>query len=352
MSIFTKRIGTSLVATASCLSALTLFNGCGGGGGGADLNLGINGSTFASAITLPNANNTSNGVCAGRTGDLQLTQVSISVNPNNNQIAVGLAAPNIQGFTFSQGGFDPSTRRVNFRGEAIEANGTRIPVLFDGILNNTRQPNSLSGTLDFTCHRGFVNLVAQTSAGDGRPENDDFANATPISGPSGTINGTTVGNTGQPGEPDHACVSLDPSTGQVNSVWYNWTAPSTGQFRFFSSNTENGTRTDRGTNSRPSDPTIAIYTGNAVNALTLSGGSANDDNNNSGQPNGLNFCTTLNATSGQVYRIAIAAYQGDIGPFTLNWATGECTNPREGRSCGGGTGTGTGTETRTKEIPQ
>ncbi|MBW3635253.1 MAG: hypothetical protein KY445_02150 [Armatimonadetes bacterium] len=178
MSIFNKRTGTSLLATASCLAALTLFNGCGGGGGGGDLNLGINGSTFASAITLPNANNTSDGVCAGRIGNLQLAQVTISVNPNG-QIAVGLAAPNIQGFTFSQGGFDPSTRRVNFRGEAIETNGTRIPVLFDGILNNTREPNTISGVLDFTCWRGFVNLVAQQTNLTPTPTPFGFVTPTP-----------------------------------------------------------------------------------------------------------------------------------------------------------------------------
>ncbi|MBW3635252.1 MAG: hypothetical protein KY445_02145 [Armatimonadetes bacterium] len=182
MSIFNKRTGTSLLATASCcLAALTLFNGCGGGGnGGNDLNLGINGSTFASAITLslvPDASSM-NSVCVGRTGDLQLAQVTISVNPNG-QIAVGLAAPNIQGFTFSQGGFDPSTRRVNFRGEAIETNGTRIPVLFDGILNNTREPNTISGVLDFTCWRGFVNLVAQQTNLTPTPTPFGFVTPTP-----------------------------------------------------------------------------------------------------------------------------------------------------------------------------
>ncbi|MBW3635254.1 MAG: hypothetical protein KY445_02155 [Armatimonadetes bacterium] len=336
MSIFNKRTGTSLLATASCLAALTLFNGCGGGGGGGDLNLGINGSTFASAITLPNANNTSDGVCAGRIGNLQVTQVTISVTPTN-QIAVGLAAPNIQGFTFSQGGYDPSTRRVNFRGEAIETNGGRIPVLFDGILNNSRQPNTISGTLDFTCWRGFVNLVAQTGGDDGRPENDDFSAATPISGPSGSISGTTQGNTGEPGEPNHACLSRNSTTGMVNSVWYRWTAPSTGQFRFFSTdiglvpgNTGTPTTTS-------SDPTIAFYTGNAVNSLAY--GPANDDNNNSGQANPLNFCTTINATAGTVYNIAIASFFGRVGTFTLNWQPGTCTNPRDQASCPGANGT-------------
>lgn len=339
MTHFFKRNGIPLFCSGSCLAALAFLNGCGGGGGGADLNLGLNGATnFAAPITLPRVNDNFNTACNGRTGDLQLSQVGITIDPRTNQLAVRLAAANIGGFTFSQGGFDPSTKRVNFRGTATDTAGVAIPVLFDGVLNDTRMPNSISGTLDFTCWRASINLVSQTggtspTGGGGTGNNGTFANAAPIGGPSGSINGNTVGDTGEPGEPNHACVSLD-ANGQVNSVWYNWTAPSTGPFKFFSTNTELGANAIAGTGNRAGDPTIAIYTGDAVNALTLSPpGAANDDNNNSGQPNVYNFCTTLNATSGQVYRIAIAAFGGDIGPFTLNWAPGTCTNPRTGASC-------------------
>src|SRR4029453_13648523 len=54
------------------------------------------------------------------------------------------------------------------------------------------------------------------------PANDDFANAEAISGESGSVAGTTVGASRQPGEPDYL----------EASVWYRWTAPSNGWATF------------------------------------------------------------------------------------------------------------------------
>ena len=53
------------------------------------------------------------------------------------------------------------------------------------------------------------------------PANDNFASAQAISGASGTVNGTTVGATLEPGEPV-------PGDGAGASVWYQWTAPAGG----------------------------------------------------------------------------------------------------------------------------
>src|SRR5207248_1105041 len=52
--------------------------------------------------------------------------------------------------------------------------------------------------------------------------NDMFANAAALSGPSGTVSGTTVGMTKEPGETNHA------GNAGGHSVWYAWTAPSAG----------------------------------------------------------------------------------------------------------------------------
>ncbi|MEX2103300.1 MAG: hypothetical protein WD805_04990, partial [Gaiellaceae bacterium] len=56
------------------------------------------------------------------------------------------------------------------------------------------------------------------------PTNDLFANAQVLSGSSLTVAGNTIGATKQTAEPDHAG---DPGG---TSVWYRWTAPSTGLF--------------------------------------------------------------------------------------------------------------------------
>ena len=54
------------------------------------------------------------------------------------------------------------------------------------------------------------------------PANDNFAQATVLSGSSLTVTGTTVSATREPGEPLH---SLDPA---ARTVWYSWTAPASG----------------------------------------------------------------------------------------------------------------------------
>lgn len=76
------------------------------------------------------------------------------------------------------------------------------------------------------------------------PSNDDFANATALSGASGSDNATTdiSGATTQTGEP----------AGAYKTVWYTWTAPADAQHQF--------TTTE--------DRTINVYTGSSVSALT------------------------------------------------------------------------------------
>ena len=94
--------------------------------------------------------------------------------------------------------------------------------------------------------------------------NDDFANAQGLSGPTPDTYGTTatavgsnVNYTGQAGETNHATVSgSNISSGTLNSAWYKWTAPASGNVTI---NTFNSSF----------DTTLAVYTGNAVDDLTL-----------------------------------------------------------------------------------
>src|SRR4029078_10900236 len=84
----------------------------------------------------------------------------------------------------------------------------------------------------------------------GAPANDNFENATTISGTIGAVNGTTLGATAQPGEPDNQGF---PAT---YSVWYAYTAPAAGTLTV--DTCENTTFFS----------TIAVWTGNAVGSLT------------------------------------------------------------------------------------
>src|SRR5439155_685200 len=81
------------------------------------------------------------------------------------------------------------------------------------------------------------------------PANDMFANAQAIGGSSGSATGTNGGGTKETGEPTHA--------GNIGgaSVWYSWTAPSTGQLTL--NTTGSGFNT-----------LLAVYTGSIVSGLT------------------------------------------------------------------------------------
>ena len=140
------------------------------------------------------------------------------------------------------------------------------------------------------------------------PPNDNFASAQIISGCSGSVTGTNVGATLEPGEKDH--LSESDSTSGTHSVWYQWQAPVNGSVNFNTS----------GSNY---DTVLAIYTGTAVNSLPVIG--QNDDVN----PGIVQSSTlTFNALAGTIYKIAVDGFDqgdgGEVGPIQLNWSQNNC----------------------------
>ncbi len=121
------------------------------------------------------------------------------------------------------------------------------------------------------------------------PANDDFANAEAISGALPlTVSGTTVNATEQfPfGEPDHA---FDVAENNVsNSVWYSWTAPS-------------AMSVDVSVENATFDNVLAVYTGTALNDLTLV---VETDLYVTGQPEEVNF----QAVAATTYFIVVDGY--------------------------------------------
>ena len=117
------------------------------------------------------------------------------------------------------------------------------------------------------------------------PANDMFANAETLSGPAATTTGTNFGATTEPGE-----------TGEIAraSVWYSWTATSTGLVKVELPTAD-------------FDTSIAAYTGDSVDARTLVGTTSYYSSRV------LNF----RATAGTTYRIAIAGVGAAQGDFTL-----------------------------------
>lgn len=124
------------------------------------------------------------------------------------------------------------------------------------------------------------------------PPNDDYADAEELEADTGSRSGTTVGSSLEDGEPEHYFGEGYPS------VWYSWTAPSSGWVTFE-------------TCGSGFDTVLAAYVGAAVDDLTEI--SSNDD-----------ACApasriTFEATAGTVYFVAVAGFDGNVGDFTLAW---------------------------------
>ena len=136
-----------------------------------------------------------------------------------------------------------------------------------------------------------------------RPENDDYGHAAAIEGGTGTLDGNNQGATTQPDELMGNSDPLTPFTvvGWGASVWYDWTAPSTGDWSF-------------SVNRRTL--LVAVFAGDDLADARLVSGVPTAE-------------AVFPATEGVRYRVAVAsgsAYWGATD-FTLSWAPGMREEP-------------------------
>ena len=120
------------------------------------------------------------------------------------------------------------------------------------------------------------------------PPNDDFADAVVISGDEGSVDGTNDGASLEASDPGDVS----------NSVWYRWTAPSTGPAAFK-------------TCGSPFDTAIAVYTGSALGSLTFV--TYSDD------ACAVGSIARFEASAGTTYNVAVGGCCGEVGDFTLAW---------------------------------
>jgi hypothetical protein len=122
------------------------------------------------------------------------------------------------------------------------------------------------------------------------PPNDNFADAADLVGLPGAVDLSTGGATREPGEPVHGYPDPPPGRG---TVWSRWTAPSSGPVAVQTCGTD------------PPDNwmAVAVYTGEAVTALTLVGGIRGGSSSLWCQYVGRRVA--FFATAGEVYRIAV-----------------------------------------------
>ncbi len=160
------------------------------------------------------------------------------------------------------------------------------------------------------------------------PANDDFADAVVVPGgtylaphtvvprPVGTGNGTTADVNDADKEVGEPTGFLGDDCSSLNStIWYRTTAPSDGRYVV-----------DTLRSSAGSDTVIRVYTGTAVNALTLipaacRGGASCDDDGGLAFGLGLRSYLVFCATAGTTYRIQIGDFFVTPPPIGQTWRT-------------------------------
>ena len=124
------------------------------------------------------------------------------------------------------------------------------------------------------------------------PPNDDFADAKEISGDAGSVDGTTAGSSREPDEPDYL----------TRSVWYRWTAPSTGWATFE-------------TCGSTIYQSVYVYRGSTLATLEWVDPYFDECNDGSSR-------IAFAATEGITYRLVVNGYDV-VDKFTLAWNRNE-----------------------------
>lgn len=125
-----------------------------------------------------------------------------------------------------------------------------------------------------------------------RPPNDDFGWATALAGNAGSVAGTNVGATAEPGEPP---------AGQV-SVWYKWTPSVSGNAQV-------------AVNQHGFDSEVDVYTGLSLSGVTSV--AHNDDANGT-----LQSEVEFTAVAGTPYRIRVDGHSAASSAFRLSYGVG------------------------------
>ena len=118
---------------------------------------------------------------------------------------------------------------------------------------------------------------------------------------SGSMSASNAGATAQAGEPG--------AWAPINSIWYSWTAPSNGILQIQTC----------GSTVTSFDTTLALYTGTAVNLLTLL--QSNDDTGNCSSAVNVGYGSSITQTvvSGTTYRIQVDGFGGATGTYLLQY---------------------------------
>lgn len=253
---------------------------------------------FASPLVLAGVYATARGnnVCATK----EPSEPNHAGDTGGRSVWYRWTAPFNGNVTINTVGSDSDTLLAVYTGSALGSLTTIAQN--DDIVNQTIKQsqvtfNAVSNTTYRIAVDGWGGAVGGITINVNPPMNDAFANCEAIDGASGQVTGHNMGATKQQAEIAHA--------GNIggHSVWYCWTAPTNGVCTFDTIQSD-------------FDTLLAIYTGSAVNALTVV---ASDDNAGGSNKSRVSFT----AVAGTSYKIVVDGFSGATGNVGVRWSTVE-----------------------------
>ncbi len=172
---------------------------------------------------------------------------------------------------------------------------------------------AVTSRLEFTAQAGTTYQIAVAGKGAGHgltlldlgaiPPNDNFAAAQVIAGRSALIDAVNAQTTLETGEPRILGIAGG------KSLWYRWTAPSSGRYQFAAK-------------SEGFDPLLAVYTGPSLTALSVVGANDNFDPAAGGAEVSTTAIVSVDAFAGMTYHVQVAGRATGTtppanAPFTL-----------------------------------
>ncbi|MFC1427945.1 fibronectin type III domain-containing protein [Streptacidiphilus sp. N1-12] len=212
---------------------------------------------------------------------------------------------------FQDGGSPITSYTVTASPGGITATGPSCPILVTGLTDGTAYTftvtatNADGGTSQPSQPTGAITPHVPSGT---PPANDDFANAQPISGTSGSVSGSNIGATQEPGEQ-----TIQDHSGGA-SVWYLWTVPETGSYQIDTCSAYPGFNS-----------IIGMFLGNSVTVDEFGAGPS-PDQCPAGEAGSTIVTGTLSAGITlhlKVDGVGMSTTHGfapSQGPFTLEWA--------------------------------
>lgn len=196
--------------------------------------------------------------------------------------------------------FTCANPNCNFADQSSDSDGTIASQTWswgdgtpDGSGSNPTHAYATAGTrnvtLTVTDNSGATSSITKSVSTTVPPSNDDLASATQLVGVAPpAVSGTNAGATKQSGEPSHA------GNAGGRSVWYRWTAPSSGAVAV-------------NTCGADFDTLLGVYTGSTVGALTTV--ASDDDAPEVCGTGSLQSAVTFSAVADTTYRIAVDGFR-------------------------------------------